>query len=105
MLPNISYEFVCEKDATNHFFILIDKKNVEKIFVSINSSLQAFEVFVCREENFNSKPDFIYNKNRFFIKYPNFVEIKKLYLKVKPTKEKIKYEILIKLVEGILKII
>ena len=65
----------------------------------IDASKEAYEVSVAKKP-FESKPDFVYKTNRFFVKYHKFSELRKIYLNVFG-KEKIQYAISIKFIEGL----
>ena len=99
MGPNEIYVYTCEKDHYNHFNIKCQKENLFRIFVTINASTEAFEVFVSKRPNTQQKPDFVFKTNRFFIKYHNFPEISKIFLSIF-AKEPMKYEICLKFLSG-----
>lgn len=90
---------ICQKGKENNFIIKCEKENLLKIFVMINSSTESFEAFISKKPLFRSKPDFIYKTKRFFIKYPNFIELSKIYLRIQST-EKMKYDICLKFIKG-----
>ena len=96
-----SYKFIGEKGISKDFYIRMNGENISRIFVLLKSTSENFEVFVSRRHLKEKKIDFSFKTNRFFIKYPSFTDLSRVFLAFMPN-ERMKYEISIKFITGLL---